>query len=113
MSVSTLLVRVRVAGFALELSDGVPRLLPVEPGAKVPADLIGDLKAARGEIVRYLAVAEVQKRAGERKVWGFSTDHPDTTVLKKDEAPANWDWIAAEGSDRWTWIPRAEAEPQE
>ncbi len=52
-----LLTRVSEHGFAVELTDDGPRLVPVVSGATMPPSVLAELKRHRGALVEYLTCA--------------------------------------------------------
>lgn len=55
MNVAMLLEHVRAIGYAVELTEHGPRLVQVEPGSRVPSDLLSALKTYRTEIIEHLS----------------------------------------------------------
>lgn len=55
MNVAMLLEHVRAIGYDVELTEHGPRLVQVEPGSRVPSDLLSALKKYRAEIVEHLS----------------------------------------------------------
>ena len=54
MNIEMLLLSVEAVGFKVELTDNGPRLVQVEPGSRVPSDMLTALKQHREQIIAYL-----------------------------------------------------------
>jgi hypothetical protein len=59
MKPSFLLHRCSENGFAVTVTGGQPRLLPVRDGAVMPKPLLAALKAYRAAVIAYLAACEL------------------------------------------------------
>jgi hypothetical protein len=72
VNVETLLISVEAVGFKVELTDNGPRLVQVEPGSRVPSDLLTALKQNRAAIIAYLKFGPRESQAPEEDTPGTS-----------------------------------------
>ena len=82
MTVTGLLDRVRANGFTVRVVRGVPECLPLEDGARLPDDVLTDLKANREAVIAFLSEFNPLLSAPEKcRVCSRQVDDEDRDVL--------------------------------
>ena len=87
-----LVERVAAAGFRFEVTDSGPRLVPTRDGARMPRELLTEVKENRGEILLFLASGRepeledesLRCKVCQREFW--TTDQAEVRARMADPA---------------------------
>lgn len=102
-----LLARLAAAGFQVELTPNGPRLLPTFDGARVPLELLAEVKARRADIIAYLQSGREPSDPEEEscRTCGRVTGAEDRAVLATNHYLCDrWECphkAAARRQERW------------